>query len=756
MPIITIKEQDNTRGGGTNEITDVVFLPGFGSHSFTVKDEDDNDLEFDDVDAWYGEIITDKAKKAEITKSMLTNRAKPGEIKYCTTISEFETYFGASYPKYAEDQPTEMEILKDGSLVKYNFSENALSGMTDSATGKTYLYKANDIDRSYIMAKEYLNAGLPIYYVMLNGFTEDKDGYAIDLEAPEAKNVYEYLVENVASELSDKNEYSVKYITTGGYPTAEFGNCPDTPNSDVNKYELNPIECEVKITLGNSTDTVGEVKTIGAINLGEYESQKVNVLANYNSDFKNSGLYELGGACQYVDIENNRKWYIDITNPSNNKVNVKFDCNHPAFDELRDTKSKIGIYVGDTTIANVEVPNNLTTKLTGDGNVTTLPDGWETKSTTNDGGTDVVITIDGDVLTNNVDKEISVSGTYTVVGSETGLSYSVITIDKEDENSYTVTFKSATQSNELATVATFEATIEKSDVETAEIDITNLFSVEGADNTLVVTSAIFSTSSSVASTLASLAEKRGDAIAFIDEFNNPKRPLNTNEGASFYSSFTSGDFIIKNTFATVIAGNHRVNCPFAGMEVTVPGSYCYLTSLAQSIKVNGNWLAVAGVTRGVVPNYIANASNYRLSNVIADAYTTETGVSINPITNIKPYGYTIWGNRTLKNNGADGLTATSFLNLRNLMCDVKKRIFVAAKMCMFEQNNDILWINFKSLITPTLDKLLTGYGISNYKIEKVATAKKGKLQAVVRLYPIYAVEEFEVLVTFEDEDVTVE
>ena len=59
MPIITIKEQDNTRGGGTNEITDVVFLPGFGSHSFTVKDEDGNNVTFTDVEAWYGEKIDD-------------------------------------------------------------------------------------------------------------------------------------------------------------------------------------------------------------------------------------------------------------------------------------------------------------------------------------------------------------------------------------------------------------------------------------------------------------------------------------------------------------------------------------------------------------------------------------------------------------------------------------------------------------------------------------------------------------------------
>ena len=744
MPIITIKEQDNTRGGGTNEITDVVFLPGFGSHSFTVKDEDGNNVTFTDVEAWYGEKIDDDTKRDEITKSMLTNRAKPGEIKYCTTISEFETYFGASYPKYAEDQPTEMKILVNNVLTKYNFSKNALSGMEDSNTGKTYLYKAGEVDRSYIMAKEYLNAGLPIYYVMLNGVTEDEKGNAV-LEAPEAKNVYEYLIENVTGELSDKNEYSVKYITTGGYPTAEFGNCPATSGSNVNKYEVNPIECEVKITLGDSTDTVGEVKTIGAIAVEDnLNNTDDNPLAGYESTFRNGGLYTLSGACK----ENNGKYFLDISEDVDSDVIVTFDCTNSVYDELASTKSKIGIYA-DGFAQSVEVPEYKTTEITLEGTLSAIPDDWEEVGTR----TDTKCTIYKSSYT--VGEKYSVEGTYTPTETS-AVSYSEMSIEKVGGALKVVLWGVQGEGTTTTELLSLDATNTELTTTTATINIANMENLPGADNTLVVTSAAFSTSSSVATTLASLAEKRGDAIAFIDEFNNPKRYLNPDEGSSFYKSFTSGDFIIKNTFATVIAGNHRVNCPFAGMEVTVPGSYCYLTSLAQSIKVNGNWLAVAGVTRGVVPNYIANASNYRLSNVIADAYTTETGVSINPITNIKPYGYTIWGNRTLKNNGADGLTATSFLNLRNLMCDVKKRIFIAAKMCMFEQNNDILWINFKSLITPTLDKLLTGYGISNYKIEKVATAKKGKLQAIVRLYPIYAVEEFEVLVTFEDEDVTVE
>ena len=197
-------------------------------------------------------------------------------------------------------------------------------------------------------------------------------------------------------------------------------------------------------------------------------------------------------------------------------------------------------------------------------------------------------------------------------------------------------------------------------------------------------------------------------------------------------------------------------------SVGLPASFGYLMSLGKSIKTNNNWLAIAGIARGQVPYIRDLKTSTRLSNTIADAYQPRNGnTSIIAITNIKPYGFTIWGNRTMKNNkdtangGLDGLTATSFLNVRNMVSDVKKTVYNAAKNLMFEQNSDVLWVNFLSQITPLLDKLMSGQGLSNYKIVKKATKAKAKLEAVIKLYPIYAVEEFEVTIELSDEDVSV-
>lgn len=81
---------------------------------------------------------------------------------------------------------------------------------------------------------------------------------------------------------------------------------------------------------------------------------------------------------------------------------------------------------------------------------------------------------------------------------------------------------------------------------------------------------------------------------------------------------------------------------------------------------------------------------------------------------------------------------------------------------LFEQNTEILWNKFKALLTPTLDKMTHGYGLSSYKIIKATTRyngdplAKGEIAAVIKIYPVYAVEDFEITVVMSDEGVEVD
>ena len=103
----------------------------------------------------------------------------------------------------------------------------------------------------------------------------------------------------------------------------------------------------------------------------------------------------------------------------------------------------------------------------------------------------------------------------------------------------------------------------------------------------------------------------------------------------------------------------------------------------------------------------------------------------------------------------NGLIASSFLNIRQLCNDIKKTLYVACKSITFEQNSDILWIKFKSMITPLLDQMQTSNGISGYKITKKKSMQKATLTAVIRIYPIEAVENFEITLELADEGTNV-
>ena len=261
--------------------------------------------------------------------------------------------------------------------------------------------------------------------------------------------------------------------------------------------------------------------------------------------------------------------------------------------------------------------------------------------------------------------------------------------------------------------------------------------------------------------LIETAAKRGDCIALVDHTNNSTRTLQTTAG-SVYANLSA---YVKNSLTITRKGGDSEDgytygamfTPYAiyklstqnNTQHTLPASFGYLSAFAASTQVNPNWYAVAGVSRGIPSGLMGLSQN--ITNTIADLYQPRNNVAINCITNIKPYGYTIWGNRTLKNNSADGdLKALSFLNIRVLTCDLKKTLYQACKRYTFENNTDITWLNFKSQIEPVLAKMLSGNGIASYQIIKVATTKKATIEAIIRLVPIEPVEDWYITIELTD------
>lgn len=277
----------------------------------------------------------------------------------------------------------------------------------------------------------------------------------------------------------------------------------------------------------------------------------------------------------------------------------------------------------------------------------------------------------------------------------------------------------------------------------------------------------------LAQTMINVACTRGDAVALVDHVRNDTLPLDPfNRKSVYYAvnkfSWSNGSFGAMFTpygkYACMTINDDTSTKDANEALQIMPASFGYLMCVASAIKTSPNWLAMAGVTRGIVPNLQELTPNQLLSNIIAEDYQPKYGgnasnkLSINSITNIRPYGLTLWGNRTLEQVPEKGTTALNFLNTRNMVSDIKKLAHTTAKSLMFEQDSDALWLKFKSKITPTLEQLKTGFGISDYKILKATTKidgsalTRGELAAVIRIYPLYAVEYFDITIAISDNE----
>lgn len=250
-----------------------------------------------------------------------------------------------------------------------------------------------------------------------------------------------------------------------------------------------------------------------------------------------------------------------------------------------------------------------------------------------------------------------------------------------------------------------------------------------------------------------VATDRGDCIALIDI--SPK-----SEDFNYITDVQTKADKCKSEYAAMFTPL----CKFDSDDNYYPGSFAYLLAYTESIKSNDSWFAAAGAVRGRVPGLESLSYEYGEKEINDNLYhTKENAISVNPIMEVRPYGYLVWGNRTLAANNIEGIpesndetyatTAKSFLNVRHICCEIKQQAYAAAKRMTFEPNSDITWINFKALITPLLDRMVSNSGIRGYKVTKLETKAKvkGLLKCKIRIVPIEAVEDFDIVLELADE-----
>ena len=238
------------------------------------------------------------------------------------------------------------------------------------------------------------------------------------------------------------------------------------------------------------------------------------------------------------------------------------------------------------------------------------------------------------------------------------------------------------------------------------------------------------------------------------------------KGVSWNTSRTETYGSYGAIFASDFIGDILVN----GKQVknmVIPAWVGYLACFAKYTQRFNDWYAMSGSIRGVLPltitpKIVFGDTDTDIFQVRTEDPSTEAEekyhVSVNPIARVRPYGDIIWGNRTMHplqaplngSSAAIQLTASSFLNIRNLCIDIKKTLYRAARRYTFEPNSDVLWINFKAAITPLLNKMTSDNGIRGYQIIKTPTNKKALLAARIVITPIEAVEDFDLTIELND------
>ena len=257
----------------------------------------------------------------------------------------------------------------------------------------------------------------------------------------------------------------------------------------------------------------------------------------------------------------------------------------------------------------------------------------------------------------------------------------------------------------------------------------------------------------IAKNILRCAANRGDALGLVDLDDSilPQEVLTVVSSNALYESSNTNEDIRK--YGTVIYPSAQFSLSSIGTIDVMPGSFAYFKALAVSQRTNPNWFAIAGTSRGLVPDLVQ--LTHKVTGALSDLWQSETNFNVNPILYIRPYGYCIWGNRTLNEN-INGLTASSFTNIRVLVSDIKKIVVDAATKLTFEVNDDVLWNTFKSIVEPVLDQMVTGRGLRDYKLIRQATSKRATVSGLIRLVPIEAVENFDITFTLEDNLAVVE
>jgi len=243
----------------------------------------------------------------------------------------------------------------------------------------------------------------------------------------------------------------------------------------------------------------------------------------------------------------------------------------------------------------------------------------------------------------------------------------------------------------------------------AEVVEANLMAIPGLTDETLTTSLIRN------------CEARADSLAVID-LPDVFDPPQEHKHADFKDRIGSGVKSVAETF-TQRGINSSYGCTYYPWlkiydEITdslvwVPPSVIALGVFANTERRAALWFAPAGFNRGGLTEGSAGLPVISVTERLSSKQRDDLyEANINPIATFPSEGIVVFGQKTLQTTRS----ALDRINVRRLLIYVKKEVSRIANRILFDQNVQSTWDRFLAQVTPFLDRVKQGYGLTDFKV----------------------------------------
>jgi len=214
--------------------------------------------------------------------------------------------------------------------------------------------------------------------------------------------------------------------------------------------------------------------------------------------------------------------------------------------------------------------------------------------------------------------------------------------------------------------------------------------------------------------MIAICEERHDCLALVDppSLMSVQDVVDWHNGTGIWndhSAFVSNKAALYYPWLTLFD-------PYSKREVLSPPSSVVPGVFAYSDSVGEAWFAAAGYQRGKVQGALR-------AEIILDRgdmdymYGPGNGNAINSIATFAKDGIVVWGQRTLQRFPS----ALDRVNVRRLLFYIEKNVARAVRSLAFEQNDPVLWNQFKNIVEPMLQNLVGRRALEDFLVVCDAT-----------------------------------